>query len=231
MPATPRYHDIRIEDRKIFYARNDRTVQHCVAGDSLRVAWDSEWEYMTNVVANFINEADGTRKLMDVSSGTCLIPWEVLQTAGYLHVSIWGYIDEEKRIVTQKMERPFHVNESGDMYDTLLPEVTEDVLQKILKGADDVTEAINNALIIAREAQGIIDSIRSLGFDTDTLFTAIDTLARRLTRATGDVWAVGTVLYASSDIAYWVASSSEDPNGATFAVASADGETGIRIGD
>lgn len=229
--ATPRYHDIRIEDRKIFYARNDRTVQHCVAGDALRVAWDSEWEYMTDVVANFINQADGARKLMDLSGGTCMIPWEVMQTTGYLHVSIWGYIDDEKRVVTQKMERPFYVLESGDVYDSLIPEATYDILQKILDGAHDIDTAIANALIIAREAQGIIDSIRSLGFDADTLFTAIDTLARRLTKAYGDVWAVGTVLYASGDIAHWVASSSDDPHGATLIVASAVGETGIKIGD
>ena len=231
MTATPRYHYIRIEDRKIFYARNDRTVQHCVAGDALSVSWDAEWNNMTDVVANFINQADGTRKLMDISSGTCMIPWEVMQTAGNLHVSIWGYIGNEKRIVTQKMERPFHVNDSGDMYDTMLPEATYDVLQTILKGADDVDTAIANALILAREAQGIIDSIRSLGFDTDTLFTAIDTLARRLLRSTADVWAVGTVLYASADMAYWVASTSTDPDGAMLTNATVVDETGIKIGD
>jgi len=230
--ASPVYHDVRVIDRQIVYAKNDKNVQHCVNGDILRAtSMDAEWDYMTDIVAIFVNAADGVRKTMDFASRSCTIPWEVLQTEGRMFVTIIGYIDTNTRVVTTKMPRPFLVSESGDVYDTLLPEVTEDVLQKILDGADDVDEAIANALIIAREAQAIIDSIRSLGFDTDTLFTAIDTLARRATKAYGDVWAVGTVLYASADIAYWVAQTSEDPDGATLLVASADGTTGLKIGD
>ena len=230
--AQPVYHDVRIIDRQIVYAKNDKNVQHCVNGDILRkTSWDAEWDYMTDIVAIFVNAADGVRKTMDFTSGSCTIPWEVLQTEGRMYVTIIGYIDTNTRVVTQKMARPFLVSESGDVYDTLLPEVTEDVLQTILDGADDVTTAINNALIIAREAQAIIDSIRSLGFDTDTLFSAIDTLARRATKSSDDVWVVGTVMYASYDIAIWVASTSTDPNGATLLVASATGTTGLKIGD
>ena len=223
--ADPRYHDIRIEDRKIFYARNDRTVQHCVAGDALRVAWDSEWEYMTSIVANFINQADGTRKLMDVTGGTCLIPWEVLQTAGYLHVSIWGYIDDEKRIVTQNMERPFHVNDSGDMYDTLLPEATEDVLQTILAGADDIGAAIANANALAREAQAIISAIHSEGFDNDAIWNALQVIADRLTYDEGDVWLVGHCLYASFDVIQI-----DDVGELCFKVAEIDEDGYLKIG-
>ena len=61
MPRNARTHDVRIVDRKITYPRNDRWVQNCVRGDVLRVAWDDEWDYMTDIVAIFVNAADGER--------------------------------------------------------------------------------------------------------------------------------------------------------------------------
>ena len=223
--ATPRYHDIRIEDRKIFYARNDRTVQHCVAGDSLRIAWDSEWGYMTSVAAIFVNAADGERKTMDASGGECVIPWEVLQTEGRVFVTLIGYINTEKRIVTQKMERPFLVNESGDVYDTLLPEVTEDVLQKVFEAVDDIDDAIANANAIAHEAQAIVSAIHSQGFDTDTLWLALQTLASRMTYDEGDIWLVGKCLYASYDVIRI-----DEDGDLYFVAAEIDGDGKLKLG-
>lgn len=201
MPTNARFHDVRIVDRKITYPRNDRWVQNCVNGDILRVAWDNEWNYMTDVVAIFVNAADGERSNpIEITGGQCKIPSNVLLTSGRLFVTIIGYQNLEQRIITQKMERPFLVNESGDVYDTLMPEITEDVLQKVLNGANEVDAAITEALAISREAQAIIDVAHSKGFNMDGILLAIDQLAHRLTRSTGDVWVVSDTLFASPDV-------------------------------
>lgn len=227
MPINSRIHDVRIIERKITYHRNDRWVQNCVHGDVLRVAWDSEWNYMTDIVAIFVNAADGQRSNpVDISSGQCEIPYNVLMTEGRLFVTIIGYIGMQQRIITQKMERPFLINESGDVYDTLLPEVTDDVLQKILNGAHDVDIAVSNALVIAREAQAIIDTIHSQGFNMDGLLTAIDQLARRATREHGDVWVVAEIMYASYDMAGYIDTIEEGETAAIFKTGSMDDETG-----
>ena len=122
------------------------------------------------------------------------------------------------------MERPFLINESGDVYDTLLPEVTEDVLQKVLNGAREIDDAVASALVISREAQAIIDAIHGQGFDMDGILAAIDQLAHRATRERGDVWAVADVLFASFDMAGY---EEDDENGtvAIFKVASMNDET------
>ncbi len=200
MANNTQIHNIRIVERLITYPRNDRMVQHCVRGDTLRIAWDEEWNYMTSVVAIFVNAADGVRKTMDATSGECEIPWEVMQTYGRIYLLVIGYQGTEQRLVTQKMDRPFTCNPSGDTYDTLLPEVTEDVLQKLLAGADDIDEAIANANALAYEAQAIISAIHSQGFDNDAIWSALQTIAARLTYDSEDVWAVGSCLYASYDV-------------------------------
>lgn len=225
MPRNARIHDVRIVDRKITYPRNDRWVQNCVRGDVLRVAWDSEWDYMTDVVAIFVNAADGERSNpIEITGGQCEIPANVLLTEGRLFVTIIGYLGLEQRIITQKMERPFLINESGDVYDTLLPEVTEDVLQKVLNGAREIDDAVASALVISREAQAIIDAIHGQGFDMDGILAAIDQLAHRATRERGDVWAVADVLFASFDMAGY---EEDDENGtvAIFKVAGMNDET------
>lgn len=225
MPRNARIHDVRIVDRKITYPRNDRWVQHCVRGDVLRVAWDSEWDYMTDVVAVFVNAADGERSNpIEITGGQCEIPANVLLTEGRLFVTIIGYLGLEQRIVTQKMERPFLINESGDVYDTLLPEVTEDVLQKVLNGVREINEAVASALVISREAQAIIDAIHGQGFDMDGVLTAIDQLAHRATRERGDVWAVADVLFASFDMAGY-AEDDESGTIAAFKAATMNDET------
>lgn len=200
MANNTQIHNIRIVERLITYPRNDRMVQHCVRGDTLRIAWDAEWDYMTSVVAIFVNAADGVRKTMDVTSGECVIPWEVMQTDGRVYLLVIGYQGTEQRLVTQKMERPFLVSESGDVYDTLVPEVTEDVLQKLLAGVSDINAAIANANAVAKEAQAIISAIHSQGFDNDAIWSALQAVAERLTYDEGDVWLVGHCLYASYDV-------------------------------
>ena len=64
-------------------------MQNCVRGDVLRVAWDDEWDYMTDIVAIFVNAADGERSNpIEVTSGQCEIPANVLLTQGRLFVTI-----------------------------------------------------------------------------------------------------------------------------------------------
>lgn len=221
MPRNARVHDVRIVDRKITYPRNDRWVQNCVRGDVLRVAWDSEWDYMTDMVAIFVNAADGERSNpIPLTSGQCEIPANVLLTNGRLFVTVIGYLGMEQRLITQKMERPFLINESGDVYDTLLPEVTDDVLQRVLNAVREIDAAVANALVISREAQAIIDAIRSQGFDMDAVLAALEQIANRTTRESGDVWAVVDVLFASFDMATY-----EDEETALFKSARMNDET------
>lgn len=221
MPRNARVHDVRIVDRKITYPRNDRWVQNCVRGDVLRVAWDSEWDYMTDVVAIFVNAADGERSNpIPITSGQCEIPANVLLTNGRLFVTIIGYLGMDQRLITQKMERPFLINESGDVYDTLLPEVTDDVLQRVLNAVRELDAAVADALVISREAQAIIDAIHSQGFDMDAVLSALEQIAHRTTRESGDVWAVTDVLFASFDMATY-----EDEETALFKSARMNDET------
>lgn len=224
MPRNARVHDVRIVDRKITYPRNDRWVQNCVRGDVLRVAWDSEWDYMTDVVAIFVNAADGERSNpISLTSGQCEIPANVLLTSGRLFVTVIGYLGMEQRLITQKMERPFLINESGDVYDTLLPEVTDDVLQRVLNAVREVDAAVATALVISREAQAIIDAIHSQGFDMDAVLAALEQIAHRTTRESGDVWAVADTLFASFDMATYA--DGDDEEGAVFKVATMNDET------
>lgn len=221
MPRNARVHDVRIVDRKITYPRNDRWVQNCVRSDVLRVAWDSEWDYMTDVVAIFVNAADGERSNpIPITSGQCEIPANVLLTNGRLFVTIIGYLGMDQRLITQKMERPFLINESGDVYDTLLPEVTDDVLQRVLNAVRELDAAVADALVISREAQAIIDAIHSQGFDMDAVLSALEQIAHRTTRESGDVWAVADVLFASFDMATY-----EDEETALFKSARMNDET------
>lgn len=231
MPRNTRIHDVRIVDRKITYPRNDRWVQNCVNGDILRVAWDSEWNYMTDVVAIFVNAADGERSNpIPLTSGQCPIPANVLLTQGRLFVTIIGYQGEDQRLITQKMERPFLVNESGDVYDTLLPEVTYDVLSKVLNAVREIDEAVTEAKVISREARAIIDAIHGEGFNIDGILSAIDTMANRLTRETSDAWVVADVLFASYDVASYETTEGEEDT-AVFKVASFDNTDTLKIGE
>ena len=229
MPRNAKVHNVRIVDRKITYPRNDRWVQNCVNGDVLRVSWDGEWDYMTDVVAIFVNAADGMRsKPIDITEGQCEIPASVLLTSGRLFVTIIGYMGEDQRLVTQKMERPFLINESGDVYDTLLPEITADVLQKILGAIPKIEEAVNNALALSREAQAIIDSVHGNGYTYDGLILAFDSIANRLTQTTQDIWLVSDILYASHDVATYDTAEGEEKT-AVFSFATVDEEDTIEV--
>ena len=90
----------------------------------------------------------------------------------------------------------------------------------MLSACRDIDETIAQALVLAREAQAIIDAIHSAGFDMDSVMEAIGQLTNRLTRESGDIWAVMDVLYASFDVAGY-----EDDETAIFKAASMDEET------
>ena len=166
---TTRIHDVRIIDRKISCPRNDRWVQSCIKGDSMKITWDAEWDELNDVYAVFVNAADGVRSnAIQIVDGACPVPSSVLQTNGRLFMTVIGYTSEGKRIVTQKMERPFLVNESGDVYDTLLPEVTADILATVINCDQIVHEAVARAdaavaLVLTMETVDEEVALRAIG--------------------------------------------------------------------
>lgn len=144
-------HSFKVIGREIFVPQNDRTVAKGVAADSIRFTFDSEWDEVTSKVAVFKNGPAEFRA--DVSGDFADIPWEVLDRAGDLYVSVVGYVGESKRIVTEKMTRPLKVREAGLLAGEMPDDPTPDAVQVLLSRVGTATDAANAAAGKAEAAQ------------------------------------------------------------------------------
>lgn len=95
---------------------SDLTFVRGARGDTIEVSFDSEWEPMERIEAVFSN---GARSVpVPLEGGSCKVPASVTSRLGEVHLTLAGYDDqnENARIVTQRMSRPFEVVEPGVVF-------------------------------------------------------------------------------------------------------------------
>lgn len=115
-----------------------RMVAENIGTDTLVVTLDSEWDDMDRVVVLF--EAEDTYAVEYDSSGVP-VPYQVLHDTAEMRVSLCGYVGDEKRLVTERMERPYTVVVNGAMLGDAVSPVTTDALEQAYVGALGVKEA------------------------------------------------------------------------------------------
>lgn len=144
-------HDVDVIGREIHIPHNDRAVAKNVSVDTVKLTFDTEWAECTSKVAIFKNGSVEFRAAVD--GDTVQIPWEALDKPGDLYLSIVGYVGEEKRIVTEKMARPYRVRENGALAGEKPSDPTPDAVQVLLSQAGTATDAANSAAARAEAAQ------------------------------------------------------------------------------
>ena len=144
-------HFAKVIDREIRPAHNDRTVAKNVGVDVIEFTFDAEWAECTSKVAVFKNGPNEFRAAID--DDAVEVPWEVLDTPGDLYLSVIGYVGEDKRIVTEKMARPYRVREAGLLAGSKPTDPTPDAVQVLLSRAGTATDAANGAAARAEAAQ------------------------------------------------------------------------------
>lgn len=195
--------NIAVVDRVTAFVGDRRTVQHCVRGDTITVTFDTEWNSVDKKAAVFTNRADGNRKTIEMESDTVKIPWEAMQTQGEMYVTFIGWIGEFDadgiRLVTKLMDNPFIV-EHSDAVDLVVPEATEDVLNRILNGVAELDDAIDAATVAAIRAETAAETIGRTTVTRTEYDEAINQIAGVLANYVGRLWYLNRVLYVPSEL-------------------------------
>ena len=152
-------HTVRIVAREIRVPHNERIVSKNVGADAIDLTFDDEWRECTSKVAVFKNGADEFRAA--VSGDLVQIPWEVLDHPGELHLSLVGYVGEKKRIVTEKMTRPFKVLAAGSLAGDSPSDPTPDAVQVLLNRVGDAAETAESAASRAEATDRAVSAAES----------------------------------------------------------------------
>ena len=185
-------YQLAVVNRAAVFRNDYRVTAHCVRGDTVAVEFDTEWNSVEQLVATFINRADGTHKTIEMTGTTSpvLIPWEVLRTQGEMHVVFIGWFDSgSKRLMTRTMDQPFIV-EQTDAIDLVVPEATEDVLGRMLYLIDDTDAAIVSALAAASRAEAAAELIGTSTVTRAEFDATVDILANAIANYIGRLWYV-----------------------------------------
>lgn len=197
-------YEIAVVDRVTAFVGDNRTVQHCVRGDTITVEFDTEWNDVEKTAAVFVNRADGTRKTIEMTANTVMIPWEAMRTQGELYVTFIGYIGNLDasgiRLVTKLMDNPFIV-ERADAVDVVVPEATEDVLHRIYNASAEIDAATDRATTAAIRAEEAAELIGTSAVSRAEFDAVVNELAAVLANYVGRIWYLNRVLYVPEDIA------------------------------
>lgn len=197
-------YQLAVVNRAAVFRNDYRVTAHCVRGDTVAVEFDTEWNSVEQLVATFINRADGTHKTIEMAGTTSpvLIPWEVLRTQGEMHVVFIGWFDSgSKRLMTRTMDQPFIV-EQTDAIDLVIPEATEDVLGRMLYLIDDTDAAIVSALAATSRAEAAAELIGTSTVTRAEFDTTVDILANAIANYIGRLWYVNGKIYVPEELGY-----------------------------
>lgn len=144
-------HVLKVERRKLS-CRDAYIVANGIESDTIALCLDREWNGLRIVLT--MGEGD-TAVMTEVDGGEVYVPSTLLRRPGYLPVTVAGYGEGAKRILTARADRLFRVVPSGcfDGNDPV-PE-QPDLLSQLLAaetGANDAAKAANDAADLANEA-------------------------------------------------------------------------------
>lgn len=102
-------HVLKVERRKLS-CRDAYIVANGIESDTIALCLDREWNGLRIVLT--MGEGD-TAVMTEVDGGEVYVPSTLLRRPGYLPVTVAGYGDGAKRILTARADRLFRVVPSG----------------------------------------------------------------------------------------------------------------------
>lgn len=141
-------HVLKVERRKLS-CRDAYIVANGIESDTIALCLDREWNGLRIVLT--MGEG-GTAVMTEVDGGEVYVPSTLLRRPGYLPVTVAGYGDGAKRILTARADRLFRVVPSGcfDGNDPV-PE-QPDLLSQLLAAETGANEAAERADVAADNA-------------------------------------------------------------------------------
>ena len=141
-------HVLKVERRKLS-CRDAYIVANGIESDTIALCLDREWNGLRIV----LTMGDGDTAVMtEVDGGEVYVPSTLLRRPGYLPVTVAGYGEGAKRILTARADRLFRVVPSGcfDGNDPV-PE-QPDLLSQLLAAETGANEAAERADVAAENA-------------------------------------------------------------------------------
>lgn len=141
-------HVLEVERRKLS-CRDAYIVANGIESDTIALCLDREWNGLRIVLT--MGEGD-TAVMTEVDGGEVYVPSTLLRRPGYLPVTVAGYGEGAKRILTARADRMFRVVPSGcfDGNDPV-PE-QPDLLSQLLAAETGANEAAERADVAAENA-------------------------------------------------------------------------------
>lgn len=141
-------HVLKVERRKLS-CRDAYIVANGIESDTIALCLDREWNGLRIVLT--MGEGD-TAVMTEVDGGEVYVPSTLLRRPGYLPVTVAGYGEGAKRILTARADRLFRVVPSGcfDGNDPV-PE-QPDLLSQLLAAGTGANEAAERADVAAENA-------------------------------------------------------------------------------
>lgn len=141
-------HVLKVERRKLS-CHDAYIVANGIESDTIALCLDREWNGLRIVLT--MGEGD-TAVMTEVDGGEVYVPSTVLRRPGYLPVTVAGYGEGAKRILTARADRLFRVVPSGcfDGNDPV-PE-SPDLLSQLLAAETGANEAAERADVAAENA-------------------------------------------------------------------------------
>lgn len=141
-------HVLEVERRKLS-CRDAYIVANGIESDTIALCLDREWNGLRIVLT--MGEGD-TAVMTEVDGGEVYVPSTLLRRPGYLPVTVAGYGEGAKRILTARADRLFRVVPSGcfDGNDPV-PE-QPDLLSQLLAAETGANEAAERADVAAENA-------------------------------------------------------------------------------
>lgn len=141
-------HVLKVERRKLS-CRDAYIVANGIESDTIALCLDREWNGLRIVLT--MGEGD-TAVMTEVDGGEVYVPSTLLRRPGYLPVTVAGYGEGAKRILTARADRLFRVVPSGcfDGNDPV-PE-SPDLLSQLLAAETGANDAAERADVAAENA-------------------------------------------------------------------------------
>lgn len=141
-------HVLKVERRKLS-CRDAYIVANGIESDSIALCLDREWNGLRIVLT--MGEGD-TAVMTEVDGGEVYVPSTLLRRPGYLPVTVAGYGEGAKRILTARADRLFRVVPSG-CFDGNDPYPEQpDLLSQLLAAETGANEAAERADVAAENA-------------------------------------------------------------------------------
>lgn len=141
-------HVLKVERRKLS-CRDAYIVANGIESDTIALCLDREWNGLRIVLT--MGEGD-TAVMTEVDGGEVYVPSTLLRRPGYLPVTVAGYGEGAKRILTARADRLFRVVPSG-CFDGSDPVPEQpDLLSQLLAAETGANEAAERADVAAENA-------------------------------------------------------------------------------